>query len=123
MSTEGQEHVPSSIGPMTRSLSSMTYIMKALIEGKPWTLDPRCSPLPWRQNEYDAMRSGKLVIGVIVDDGVVTVHPPIRRALDDMVLCLEKAGHEIVDWDNSGHAECISIMVDPPCPSSSQLSC
>ena len=111
VSTEGQEHVPSSIGPMTRSLDSLVYLTRAVIEAKPWTRDPKCVPIPWRQDEFLATQSRSLVIGILRDDGVVKPHPPITRALNEVEESLKMAGHEIVEWNPNGHAECIEIMV------------
>jgi Asp-tRNA(Asn)/Glu-tRNA(Gln) amidotransferase A subunit family amidase len=37
-----------------------------------------------------------MVIGLIIDDGVVKIHTPIERALRQLVAKLQKAGHEIV---------------------------
>jgi amidase len=111
VSTEGQEHVPSAIGPMTRSLSSMITITKAVIDGEPWTLDPRVVPIPWRQPIFEEVQARPLVIGVMIDDGVVKVHPPIERALKELAAKLKDAGHEMVDWHPSLHKESIDIMV------------
>ncbi|KIX98735.1 uncharacterized protein Z520_05196 [Fonsecaea multimorphosa CBS 102226] len=110
VSTEGQEHVPSSVGPMTRSLSSLCTVMKCVLESKPWTLDPKVVPIPWRQDVCDEVQSRPLTIGVLVDDGVVKVHPPIERLLGELVDKIRGAGHEIVKWDPTGHRECIEIM-------------
>jgi amidase len=52
-----------------------------------------------------------LVIGIMPDDGVVRVHPPIKRVFEDAVAKLKGAGHEIVQWDTSLNAHCIAIMV------------
>lgn len=60
---------------------------------------------------YEDILSRPLTIGVIWDDGVVKVHPPIRRALDDLVERLKSAGHEIITWDPTGHEEFIKIQV------------
>jgi len=111
VSTEGQEHVPSAIGPMTRSLSSMITITKAIIDGEPWNLDPRVVPIPWRHSIYEETQSRPLIIGVMIDDGVVAAHPPILRGLKELATKLKDAGHELVDWDPSLHKECIDIMV------------
>jgi Asp-tRNA(Asn)/Glu-tRNA(Gln) amidotransferase A subunit family amidase len=51
-----------------------------------------------------------MVIGVMVDDGVVKVHPPIERAMKEVVAKLKTAGHEIVQWQASGHQEIIDIL-------------
>jgi amidase len=111
VSTEGQEHVPSAIGPMTRSLSSMTTITKAVIDAEPWSLDPKVVPIPWRDSMYLEVQSRPLVIGILVDDGIVRAHPPIERAMRELAAKLKAAGHELVDWEPSLHQECIAIMV------------
>ncbi|KAK3116611.1 hypothetical protein LTR53_002845 [Teratosphaeriaceae sp. CCFEE 6253] len=46
----------------------------------------------------------------MVDDGVVKVHPPVERVLLGVAAKLREAGHEVIDWDSSGHQECIRIM-------------
>lgn len=114
MSIEGQDYVPSVIGPMTRSFNSLSYITKAVIEAEPWRLDPKCLPIPWRESVYQEARERALVIGIMADDGVVKVHPPIERVLKEMAEKLRAAGHEIVNWTAEGHAEYISIMVREP---------
>ncbi|KIV79229.1 hypothetical protein PV11_06799 [Exophiala sideris] len=110
VSTEGQEHVPSSVGPLTRSLSSLVTVMQTVIDAKPWVLDPKVTPIPWRRESYEDVQTRPLTIGVLPDDGVVKVHPPIERVLNEMVAKLKTAGHEIVQWSSSGHKECIEIM-------------
>ena len=60
---------------------------------------------------YQEILSRPLTVGVIWDDGVVRVHPPIRRALDHLVEKLKSAGHEIIAWDPIGHADFIKIQV------------
>ncbi|RQM07425.1 hypothetical protein DH86_00002869 [Scytalidium sp. 3C] len=110
VSTEGQEHVPSAIGPLTRSLSSLTTITKAVIDAQPWLLDPRVVPIPWRDEIYREVQSRPLVIGVMYDDGVVKPHPPIERALKELVARLKAAGHELVDWEPTLHKECMHAM-------------
>lgn len=111
MSTEGQEHVPSSIGPLTTTLTSMVTVMRAVIDSRPWKLDPRVVPIPWQEGMFMETKSRPLTIGVLSDDGVVRVHPPIQRVLEELVARLKTAGHEILPWNESGHRECIEIMV------------
>ncbi|KAL2855518.1 amidase signature domain-containing protein [Aspergillus pseudoustus] len=110
VSTEGQEHVPSSVGPMARDLSSICYLSRLVAESRPWDCDPRCPPLPWNGAVFEDIQSRRMVIGLILDDGVVKVHPPIERALRELVNKLEKAGHEIVTWDASDHLGYINLM-------------
>jgi amidase len=103
--------VHSVIGPMARTLGSLTTITKLVVEAQPWRLDPRCLPIPWREEQYQDVQSRPLVVGLLIDDGVVKVHPPIERALREMEAKLIAAGHEVVYWDPSGHQKLIEIMV------------
>ncbi|KAI7775602.1 hypothetical protein LA080_006565 [Diaporthe eres] len=110
VSTEGQEHVPSSVGPMARSLGMIHLAMKSLIDSKPWQLDSRCAPIPWREDSYQDVTSRPLVIGVLRDDGVARPHPPISRVLDQAVEALHRAGHTVIEWNADLHPECIQVL-------------
>ncbi|KAL4801710.1 amidase signature domain-containing protein [Aspergillus unguis] len=110
VSTEGQEHVPSAVGPMARDLESICYISRLVANSRPWTLDPKCSPLPWNEEVFNNIQNRPLVIGLILDDGVVRVHPPIERALRTLASKLETYGHEVITWDTSNHLNCINLM-------------
>ncbi|KAI0012445.1 amidase [Xylariaceae sp. FL0662B] len=110
VSTEGQEHVPSSVGPLARNLPSLILALKALIQLNPWQYDARCTPIPWRDEVFQHFRSRPLTFGLLVDDGVVRPHPPVKRVLLSLVERLKAAGHDIVEWNADLHAECIQVM-------------
>ncbi|KAL7629777.1 hypothetical protein AAE478_001300 [Parahypoxylon ruwenzoriense] len=110
VSTEGQEHVPSSVGPLARNLPSLVLVMKELIRMQPWEHDARCAPVPWREDIFQGFKCTPLTIGLLVDDGMVRPHPPIRRVLLSLVEKLREAGHDIVEWNSDLHAECIQVM-------------
>jgi Asp-tRNA(Asn)/Glu-tRNA(Gln) amidotransferase A subunit family amidase len=59
---------------------------------------------------FQDIQSRPIVIGLIIDDGVVKVHPPIARALRELSGALKTQGHEVVIWDTSDHAACIELM-------------
>ncbi|KAK2054570.1 amidase [Colletotrichum caudatum] len=109
-SMEGQQYVPSAVGPMARSLSSLTAVTKLLIDAAPWETDPQIPPLPWRDDVFRESSSRPLVIGTMPDDGVVKVHPPVERVFRELVAKLQAAGHELVEWDTRLNAECIGIL-------------
>lgn len=111
VSQDCQQHVPSAVGPMARSLSSLTLITRHVIEASLWKFDPQLPPLPWRADAFDTFSKKPLVIGAMLDDSVVRVHPPIERVFKEVVSKLQKAGHEIFEWDTSLNQECIAIMV------------
>lgn len=94
---------------MTRSLDSLSYFLKAVIDQKPWDYDPSCDPIPWR----DITLPKVLKIGVLRDDGeslilsrlaqlisgVVRPSPACSRALELAISALSQAGHTIVSFE------------------------
>lgn len=112
---------------MASSLDTLHLATKALIDLQPWTYDARCTPLPWNQDAYADValpntnsnsnsntntntQTRPLVLGILYDDGVARPHPPLTRVLHRLATALRAAGHEIVDWDPTLHAECIELM-------------
>lgn len=96
---------------MARTLGSLTLAMRALLSLSPWTLDPKCHPIPWRDDIYDEIVSKRpLTIGIISDDSVVRPHPPITRHLARTAELLRMAGHNVVEWAPTGHAEIVALM-------------
>ncbi|KAJ0334199.1 hypothetical protein COL5a_000247 [Colletotrichum fioriniae] len=95
---------------MARSLSTIRLAMEQLINAKPWELDARCAPVPWRDELYQETSSGPLTIGVLYDDNVVRPHPPLTRVLRSAVERLQAAGHEVLEWNANLHEDCIRIM-------------
>jgi Asp-tRNA(Asn)/Glu-tRNA(Gln) amidotransferase A subunit family amidase len=96
---------------MARSLSCLKLVTKLAIEAEPWAIDPQLPPVPWRDGIFQATSTRPLVIGAMLDDGMVKVHPPIERVFRDLVTKLEAAGHEVVEWDSSLNSSIIDIMV------------
>ncbi|KAH8651267.1 amidase signature domain-containing protein [Xylariales sp. PMI_506] len=110
VSLDGQQHVPSSVGPMAKSLSSLTLVTKLVIEAAFWTMDPQIPPIPWRDHIFKDVSTRSLVIGAMLDDSVVKVHPPIERVFCELITKLKAAGHDVIEWDSSLHPKCIEIM-------------
>jgi amidase len=88
-------------------LSDLVLYSKAIVDAQPWLHDPRCLPIPWR----DVPKLSKLKFGVMWHDGVVYPTPPVARALKHTVQKLRQAGHEVIDWEPTGHAEGAKILV------------
>ena len=96
---------------MARSLSSLSAVTKAVIEAKLWEFDAQLPPMPWRDDVYQEFAGRSLVIGIMPDDGVVKVHPPIERVFNETVVKMQEEAYEIVQWDTSLNAHCVGIMV------------
>jgi Asp-tRNA(Asn)/Glu-tRNA(Gln) amidotransferase A subunit family amidase len=69
--------------------------MSSLAAQKPWTHDPQCLPIPWREAEEKL--PAQLRFAWSMGDGVVTPSPPIARAMMMTKLALEAAGHLVID--------------------------
>ncbi|KAB8237831.1 amidase signature domain-containing protein [Aspergillus alliaceus] len=73
-----------------------------------WTRN--APPLPWSENNFEEIQHRPMVVGLILDDGVVRVHPPIERVLRELSKKLQAKGHKVVMWDTSDHSEYIQLM-------------
>ncbi|KAK7034675.1 hypothetical protein VNI00_012317 [Paramarasmius palmivorus] len=99
-SIAGQEGVPSTHAPMTRTLEDLETIWKAVVTMEPWKYDHTCYSLPWREVDFSQK---PLKWGVMWDDGVIAPSPACKRALQLVVDQLSKNGHQV-------------IAINPPSP-------
>ncbi|KAK9466951.1 amidase signature domain-containing protein [Lipomyces arxii] len=107
-SLEYSETVVSVDGPLAVSLDDLTLFSKALVAQEPWKHDPRCIALPFR--EYEVPKR-PLVFAIEANDGVVTPHPPVLRAVKMVTEALKKAGHEVFEFKSYKPAEGVEILV------------
>ena len=109
-----EEHILAVIGPMSTSLGGVKLFMKTILAAKPWLTEPSCVPIPWRDHESHLTTSQgnkKLRIGVLWSDEIVKPHPPIIRALKEVVEKLQQSPDvEIVDWKPYNHDEAWEII-------------
>lgn len=102
----GQNSVLSVVGPLAGSVGALQLLAKSVLSAQPWRVDPAVVELPWRAEKDDINK--KLTFGVLRDDGVVRVTPPVARALSVTVDKLRAAGHTVVEWTPpaaASHAE------------------
>ncbi len=96
---EGQNIVPSVMGPIAHSPADLGFITKLILDAEPWQSDPQVIKLPWRSEEQTEIRerakTSGLCFGVMKWDGLVMPHPPIQRVIEEMVEKLKKQGHEV----------------------------
>ncbi|WAO91301.1 Amidase [Fusarium falciforme] len=98
----GQEGIIGCIGPLSPTLSGIELFMKAYLDTMPWVRENYLVPIPWRDVELPKT----LKIGIMWSDGIVKPHPPIHRALSQVVNALRSADFEVVDWQSKDHDEC-----------------
>lgn len=106
----GEEHILGTIGPLSTSLEGCKLFVKTVVEGKPWLNDPSMMPFEWRNLTG---KGKKLKVAVIWDDGVVKVHPPVTRALKEVVEKLKASPNvEVIDWTPYKHDEAWEIIAN-----------
>ena len=109
----GQEQIVPVLGPLSTSLEGVKLFMKTVIGGKPWLKEPSLVPIPWRDQEsyFETPSRKKIKVGVMWHDGVVKPHPPVVRALQEVVNKLKDVESvEIVEWKPYKHAEAWNII-------------
>lgn len=107
-----QESIVGATGPQTVSARDLRLFIEVVLAREPWRVDPGCVGMPWRQRAEPAGGAGPAEgagratwrhggarprVGVMWDDGLVSLQPPMARALRDAVAKLRAAGFEVVD--------------------------
>lgn len=90
--------MPTTVGIMSRSVGTLKLVFKSLLSAEPWLHDPSTLPIPWRaEKEHDAEEEHdyKPAFGFMANDGVVTPHPPISRALGIVKNALRESGYQV----------------------------
>ncbi|RDW92269.1 acetamidase-1 [Coleophoma crateriformis] len=99
-SMEGQETIPSVVGPMCHSPATLVTFLRTVADAEPWHTDPKCQPIPWRPDVFAKFTSPdtKLKIGIMHWDSEILPQPPVRWAMKNVEEKLRAAGHEIIPW-------------------------
>ncbi|KAI9065795.1 general amidase [Trametes sanguinea] len=113
-SQEGQESIPSVLGPMASSPAGVRAFTKAVVDARPWRKDPLCVRKEWSEREYalgeHGGRGARMCFAVMWDNGVTKPHPPLKRAMELTKAALEAAGHTaVIDWENHRHLEIYTV--------------
>ncbi|KAL8910364.1 MAG: hypothetical protein Q9171_004318 [Xanthocarpia ochracea] len=110
-SMDGQNSVLSVVGPLAPSVTTLQLLVKSLLSREPWLHDPLVHDMPWRDDRAVISPDQKLSFAVLRHDGVVSLHPPVRRALETVVQRLEKQGHKIIEWNPPSHKRGLDILL------------
>ena len=67
---------------------------------KPWLSDPDVLEIPWNGEATSQIqhrsKNHNLYFGIMEDDGIVTPHPPVLRAVRMVKEALRAKGHKVV---------------------------
>ncbi|THH06919.1 hypothetical protein EW145_g3745 [Phellinidium pouzarii] len=105
---EGQDSIPSVLGPLSISLSGVKAFTKAVIDLQPWTKDPLAVRKAWDEEGYQLKEHGNgkdLCFAILWDNGYSLPTPPIRRALEIAKKALEAKGFKVIDWPGFNYGE------------------
>jgi amidase len=93
---------------MGHSPRDLKLYSKTIVDSKPWLIDPKVVPIPWRSVELPS----KLSFAVIKTNNIINVLPPVARALDITIKKLQDAGHEIIDWplNDQNDPETVAVL-------------
>lgn len=106
-SYEGQESIPSVIGPLAKSLEEVEFIMETVVGTKCWLDDPKVLPFEWRKFDFPK----KVKIGIWFDSGNVEPMPAICRVLGEVLDDLSKVSTvEIVKVQWPDHSRLIKAL-------------
>lgn len=92
--------VPSA-GPFANDMEALQMFMKAVIDIKPFQHDATVLDVPWRR--IDGQLQPKLRLGLLSEDPLFPLHPPVKETLAMAVNILQSRGHEVIVLDA---AEC-----------------
>ncbi|KAG9855256.1 amidase, partial [Aureobasidium melanogenum] len=92
-------------GPMATSSRACSFFMKTIMSAQAWRYDSSCLHLRWQGQQS----SRKPRIGLVLDDGVYTPFPPVRRAIREAAQKLRDAGFDVVELRLPHVADAVGI--------------
>ncbi|KAL9004650.1 MAG: hypothetical protein Q9188_002541 [Gyalolechia gomerana] len=110
-SMDGQNSVLSVVGPLADSVGTLQLVVKSLLSREPWLHDPLVHEIPWREDQSKAPQGPPISFAVFRHDGAVSLHPPVRRAIEAVAESLEKQGHKVIEWKPPSHKRGVDIIL------------
>lgn len=89
----GADSIKAVIGPLTRSAKLLDMFMKIMSDAEVWRYDPYTERSVWNPSTF---AKKKLRVGYYADDGYVTPHPPVIRAVNEYLDKIKKSSFEDV---------------------------
>ncbi|KAG8754486.1 hypothetical protein FRC14_005020 [Serendipita sp. 396] len=94
-SNPGFDAVKVTPGPMGRTVQDVKMLSRVLFANVPANGFEGIAPVPYR----DVTIPSKLKVGYYFEDGFVRTSPANRRAVQETVVALTRAGHELVEFE------------------------
>ncbi|KAM0415933.1 hypothetical protein ACHAPT_013086 [Fusarium lateritium] len=93
-SKPGMPGLTPAAGPLCNDIGGLTVLTKAVLEANPAARDSTAIDVPWRS--VPDVSAKKLRIGLLPEDPVYPLHPPVTRVINEAVKLLEASGHQIL---------------------------
>jgi amidase len=109
---EGLPGLVPAAGPLAHSIADLKLLMSTIVgNGHAWEYDSGAVSVPWQPipRGIDNIANGVLTIGVLGEDESFPLHPPVKRALEDAIGILTRAGHRIVRLSAGAGDEALSL--------------
>lgn len=112
-SMDGQNTILSVLGPMAHSVDAVKLFTESVLSKQPWLHDPLVAEIPWREPVFqDTLQSSKaMAFGVLANDDIISVQPPVERALRTVADTLKSLGHHVMEWDPPAHQRAVDLAV------------
>ncbi|KAM0550326.1 hypothetical protein ACHAPJ_008997 [Fusarium lateritium] len=81
-------------GPLSNDVRGLKALTRAILKADPAAHDSTSIDVPWR--DVSIMPGQKLRIGLLSEDLVYPLHPPVARAMEEAAKLLQASGHQIV---------------------------
>lgn len=104
----GQRTVLSTPGPMAKDVDSLALFMKAVLCDDMFSLDPTVPPIPFNKEVYQSRRP--LRIGYLEHNDESSPSPTMMRAVREVKVLLEQAGHTLVPYKSVRICEVSELM-------------
>lgn len=89
----GNVSIKVSCGPNCHGMADLKMLTNILLNHEAVGFEPTAAFAPWR-GDVQIEKGTKLSFGLLMTDGVVDPHPPIRRAMLEAAEKLRRAGHQ-----------------------------
>lgn len=88
LTVPGTDGVRSTAGPMATSIRDLDLFLRIIMNAETWRYDSSVVSLPWLAVQP---AKSKVRVGLVLDDGMFTPTPPIRRGLNKAAELLQKS--------------------------------
>ncbi|ORY02840.1 amidase [Clohesyomyces aquaticus] len=93
--SEGMSFFLPTAGPLTNNVEALATFSRAVLSTRPALYDSTALDIPWREIA-DPKTEPKLRVGLLGEDPMFPLHPPVKRAVADAAKTLQAHGHKVI---------------------------